>query len=142
MKQFRCKECGGLFAVGMNYCPGCGCPATVCETVDDGVPPPLDDEMPPPPPIDGVAGEKKMGTGRENVQKPPQQPNFIIPEKKKNYFEITCYCLAGICGLLFLLTATTNGGYVNFDGSNTALRHEIAAFGWLIVGRLTALINK
>lgn len=61
-------------------------------------------------------------------------------EKK---FEYLCYILAGICALMFFFTPTTKDGEViNFDGSNQVLRWEIAFFGWLIVGRITALISK
>jgi hypothetical protein len=62
--------------------------------------------------------------------------------QKPKTFEYLCYIFAGLCALMFFFTHTTSGSYVNFDGSNTALRWEIAFFGWLIVGRITALINK
>ena len=63
-------------------------------------------------------------------------------QKYEKYFEYLCYIFAGLCAIEFFLTPTTRGEVVNFDGSNTALRWEIAFFGWLIVGRITALINK
>lgn len=62
--------------------------------------------------------------------------------QRNEYFEYLCYILAGICAIMFVSTPTTKGTIVNIDGSNTALRWEIAFFGWLIVGRITALINK
>ena len=57
-------------------------------------------------------------------------------------FEFLCYIFAGICAFVYYKTPTTRNGAVNFDGSIMALRWEIAFFGWLIVGRITALINK
>ena len=66
-----------------------------------------------------------------------------IKKFKINFgFEYLCYIFAVICAFAFYKTPTTSNGVVNLDGSNTALRWEIAFYGWLIVGRITALINK
>ena len=71
---------------------------------------------------------------------------MLIPNTRKfkiNFgFEYLCYIFAVICAFAFYKTPTTSNGVVNLDGSNMALRWEIAFFGWLIVGRITALINK
>ena len=135
MKQLRCNECGTVYSAQLTICPECGCPATDSVVVDE--------EDSPPNREDQVKGKNiTMEPERKNVQRESQYDNHLKPQKKKKTFEIICYCLAGLCALSAIFTSTTNGGYVNFDGSNSALRSEIAAFGWLIVGRITALINK
>ncbi|MBR3284582.1 MAG: hypothetical protein IKI60_04635, partial [Alloprevotella sp.] len=72
-------------------------------------------------------------------------PMSVYPQPNKRTYgglEIACYCLAAICGIAWIFTQTTRSDYVNFDGSNIALRREIATFAWLIIGRLTALIDR
>lgn len=67
-------------------------------------------------------------------------------QKYEKYFEYLCYIFAGLCALMFISTPTSRSSMgvevANLDGLNKALRWEIAFFGWLIVGRITALVNK
>ena len=114
MSNLKCKECGMEFNSNLEECPNCGCPASECSVVNKGV---------------NSSPQKK------------QQVN-LPKAKSTDPFEIVCYVLAGICAVLFFFTSTTRSGYVNFDGSFTALQYEIAAFAWLITGRITAVINK
>ena len=69
-------------------------------------------------------------------------PNNIQKSRIGFNFEFLCYIFAGICAIAFFMTPTSRNEIVNLDGSYMALRWEIAFFGWLIVGRITALINK
>lgn len=134
MAKLRCGDCGNVFESNLQECPSCGCPASACSN---------EPEQP------QTTHHTNTNTGSSVTQEtPPKEiPELSSPmeEKRKMHpFEIACYCLAVICAILFLLSlgSTTSGRFVNFDGSNQALRHEIAAFGWLIVGRLTGILNK
>lgn len=70
-----------------------------------------------------------VNKGVNSSPKNKQQVN--LPEAKpQRPFEIVCYVLAGICAVPFFFT------------SFTALQYEIAAFAWLITGRITAVVNK
>ena len=121
MKRLKCNDCGYVFDGNKSECPNCGCPASDSRTVSEEQP---------------TSGNRKQNEIKHsNVHYPDAK-------RKPKTFEIVCYVLAGICAISFIFTSTTQSGYVNFDGSNIALRYEIAAFGWLIVGRITALINK
>lgn len=124
MNQQKCPECGTIFSAQLSECPECGCPASNFFSAEDTLHP------------------QEQGMNYQQAMNDSQHPNQPTPTPKKSSFEIVCYCLAGICAVLFIFTPTTRGGYTNFDGSSTALRWEIAAFGWLIVGRLTAIFNK
>lgn len=118
----KCPDCGLEFDSSQQECPNCGCPASSCKFLEETIPQQTESNVP----------QKIEGQNIDSSQ----------PKERKKTFEIVCYCLAGLSTLLFIFTPTSRGGYVNFDGSDTALRYEIAAFGWLIAGRLTAILNK
>lgn len=134
MEKLRCGDCGTVFESNLQECPSCGCPASACSN---------ESEQPQTTHHTNTNTNTGSSVSPETPPKEiPQLPSPMKGKRKMHPFEITCYCLAVICALLFLFTSTTSGGYVNFDGSNVALRHEIAAFGWLIAGRLTGILNK
>ena len=121
MSKIKCCECGLEFGSDHNECPNCGCPVSQPDKTrlsaagngpTAGIPPYFPQQMP---------------------QQMPLPPNM---GRHYSAFEIICYVFAGISAVLYILT------FFNYQMSNIALRHEIAAFSWLIVGRITALVNK
>lgn len=132
MGKLRCPECGTVFDSNLLECPECGCPASACTIVPEQ----------PQTTTDSNSSESS-NTINETPPNGNQQQNSIIEEKRKiRPFEYACYVLALIFAILWILQPTTSGQYVNFDGANRSLSFEIAAFGFLITGRLTAILNK
>lgn len=132
MARIRCVDCGTVFDSNLQECPSCGCPgnaSTIVEEQPEAI-------------HDPNAIFESRPTSDNPHNKSRQSPPPLDEKRKMHPFEITCYVLAVIFALLWLVTQTTSGGIANFDGSISALRKEIAAFGFLIAGRLTALINK
>ena len=142
MNKFKCFDCGKEFKGNLSFCPDCGCPSSSCQRIEE-------QEMTKEEPIrQQTTNDEQLNTVKQQSSQPYQKnlnsnyPQPQTPKRKAGTFEIVCYVFAGICAFLCMLQQTTSGGYVNFDGSNLRLFWEIAAFSWLIVGRLTALVNK
>lgn len=149
MSKFKCIDCGQEFDAKFSFCPNCGCPSSSCQIIEEETA--LREE-----PVQQETTESEQPyAGLQQAQQPLNQNagqqmeplTYDIPQPSKRRtqpgtFEIICYVLAGICAVLFLIQQTSSGGYVNLDGSNRKLIWEIAAFSWLIVGRLTALVNR
>lgn len=132
MTKLKCVDCGTIFESNLQECPSCGCPSNAC-TIEQEQPQTIQNSN---------ANFESRSTNEERQNEFQQSPPPSYRKRKIRPFEITCYILAILFAIMWLLTQTTYGGYGNFDGANSALRKEIAAFGFLIVGRLTALINK
>lgn len=131
MSQIKCTECGQLMPEGVNRCPNCGCPVENAPAEQKTTAQPAQ-ETP----------EVEQQSTNSMTKNPPMS---VYPQPNKRQYgglEIACYCFAAICGIAWIFTQTTRSDYVNFDGSNIALRREIATFAWLIIGRLTALIDR
>lgn len=150
MSKYKCIECGQEFAGNYTACPNCGCPSSACQVIEEEKRNDVPNQQkttyggqPQP-----GATPYQQGSQQVNYQTQPgyrQMPYYGYSQKPKRQcgtFEIVCYVFAGIFAFLFIFQQTTRSGVVNLDGSNMALRWEIGAFSWLIVGRLTALVNK
>ena len=132
MAKLRCGDCGTVFESNIQECPTCGCPASACTV-----------EIEQPQPTNGLNSSDSPNTTNSTPINENEQSNPIIEVKRKMHpFEVACYALAIIFAILWLLQPTTSGGYANAYGANQALMKEIAAFGFLIAGRLTAILNK
>ena len=132
----KCNECGQVFDGNLQECPSCGCPASACS----------DEPIQPQTEHDSYTNVGQGSTIPPNSAIPPNEFQQFPPpfnqKRSMDAIEILCYVFAGIFALSWLIQPTTSSGYVNFDGANTALRREIATFGFLILGRLTAILNK
>lgn len=149
MSRFKCIDCGQEFDTKFSFCPNCGCPSSSCQIIEEETTPNEETVQ------QETAESEQPNTDQQQAQQTQTQYaaqqmeplTYDVPQPSKRRtqpgtFEMICYVLAGICGLLFIFTQSSSGGYVNFDGSNWKQIWEIAAFSWLIVGRLTALVNK
>lgn len=129
MAKVRCSECGEVFDSNLQECPTCGCPASASTILQEQT------EI-----VNNSYSDQNSTIS--DSQSEQQSPPPLKEKREMDNFEKACYILALLSFIMSFLVSTSNGWIANLDGEIKELEFVIATFGFLIVGRLTALINK